>query len=206
MQLKEALSDIAEIRALLDKNQAYRGFRSLAIGISAVFVLAGSVVQLQYPDNLIQMPAKYLDIWLCVAVSSLLITAIEMIIRGRKSNEMSVWKMHGKVAIALLPSFVVGALVTATLVIESRTTMNVQNIWLLPGLWALIYSLGLFSCCNLLHRTTRWAACYYLLAGSLYLILNWTTREIHAWHMVVIFGVGQLLLAAILYWKVERRG
>ena len=35
MHLQDALSDIAEIRASLDRNQTYRGFRSMAIGVSA---------------------------------------------------------------------------------------------------------------------------------------------------------------------------
>ncbi len=206
MQLREALSDIAQIRSLLDRNQAYRGFRSIAIGISAVFVLMGSLVQLS--ADLAHSPSRYLDIWLCVALGSLMVTAVEMIVRGRKSNDTSVWKMHGKLAISILPCFVVGALLTATLVLDSKNPMHLvrDNLWLLPGSWALIYSLGLFACCNLLHRTTRIAAIYYLLAGCTYLLCNWKTHQISAWHMVAIFGVGQLVLAAILYWKVERHG
>lgn len=205
MQLREALSDIAQIRALLDRNQAYRGFRSVAIGISAGFVLLGSLVQLQ--SDLVHTPSRYLDIWLCVAVGSLAVTAVEMIVRGRKSNDWSVWKMHGKVAISILPSFVVGALITAALVLDSNNIMILvrTNMWILPGCWALIYSLGLFACCHLLHRTTRFAAFYYLIAGCLYLVLNWSAHEVRAWHMVAIFGVGQLILATILYWKVERQ-
>ena len=205
MQLKEALSDIAEIRALLDRNHSYRGFRSIAIGISALFVLIGGYVQLHFDLRL--NPSRYLDIWLFVAMGSLVITAVEMIVRGRISNEMAVWKMHGKVALSLLPSFLVGALVTAALVLESSSSAVDQgNFWLLPGVWALVYSLGLFAVCNLLHRTTRFAAVYFLIAGCVYLVLNWSTRHVEAWHMVAIFGVGQLLLAGILYWKVERRG
>lgn len=205
MQLREALSDIADIRALLDRNQSFRGFRSVAIGISALFVLAGSLVQLQF--DVVRNPGAYLDIWLFVALGSLMVTAIEMIVRGRISNDLGVWKMHGKVSLALAPSFLVGALVTAVLVLESKHSLVIlsrRNIWLLPGVWAMIYSLGLFSCCNLLHRTTRLAAIYFLVSGGLYLFLNWNVREVEAWHMIAIFGLGQFLLAGILFWKVER--
>ena len=204
MQLKEALSDIAEMRALLDRNQAYRGFRSIAIGLSALFVLIGGYCQLHYDLRI--NPSGYLDIWLCVAISSLIVTTIEMIVRGRISNDLGVWKMHGKVALSLTPSFVVGAIVTGVLVIQSRNdAVATENLWLLPGVWSLVYSLGLFAVCHLLHPTTRWAALYFLLTGCLYLILNWSQHNVEAWHMIAIFGVGQLLLAGILYWKVERR-
>ncbi len=206
MQLHEALSDIAEIKAVLDRNQSYRGFRSIAIGISAALVLLGAFVQLHY--DITRFPSRYLQVWLCVATASLAVTVVEMIVRGRISNDLVVWKMHGRVATSLAPSFFVGALVTAALVIDTRNTLTLSrdNVWLLPGVWALIYSLGLFNCCNLLHRTTRFAACYFLISGFLYLVLNWNYRVVEAWQMVAIFGVGQLLLAAILYWKVERVG
>ena len=206
MQLRDALSDIADIRAVLDRNQSIRGFRSIAIGVSAGFVLLGSFLQLHL--NVHNTPSLYLDIWLCVAIASLLITAVEMIVRGRRSNEFAVWKMHGRVIGSLMPSFLAGAIVTAALIIDLKSNefrFFRPNMWLLPGIWSLIYSLGLFSCCTLLHRATRWAAVYFFIAGCIYLWGNWSPRTVEAWHMVAIFGVGQSLLAAILYWKVERR-
>ena len=205
MQLRDALTDISEIRAAIDRNQTYRGFRSAAIGLSAVFVVLGGFAQLHF--DLQGDPSKYLDVWLCVALVSMLVTAVEMIVRGRISNDMAVWKMHGKVAITLMPSFLVGALVTAAVALETQRPLALvkeYNLWLLPALWSLIYSLGLFAVCKRLHRMTSIAAMYYLAAGCVYLIFNWTSREVAAWHMVTIFGIGQLLLAVILYWKVER--
>ena len=162
---------------------------------------------MQLHCDLHRFPSRYLDIWLCVAIGSLLVTAIEMIVRGRISNDMAVWKMHGSVATTLLPSFLVGALVTAALVVETKNVVVLEqnNLWLLPGLWAMVYSLGLFAVCNLLHRSTWYAASYFLIAGIVYLIFNWSARSVEAWHMIAIFGVGQLLLAIILYLKVERR-
>ncbi|MEM9413293.1 MAG: hypothetical protein AAGA30_19445 [Planctomycetota bacterium] len=206
MQLREALSDIAEIRAALDRTQTYRGFRSIAIGISALFVMSGAVVQLRI--DVTRRPGTYLNTWLCVALASLVVAVIEMIVRGRVSNDLAVWKMHGRVAMSLLPSFLVGALITAVVILDpyrSMVKLNYDNMWLLPGIWSMIYSLGLFASCNLLHRTTRFAALYYLVAGLLYFSLTWRERALEAWHMVAIFGVGQLILAAILFWKVERR-
>ena len=207
MQLRDALSDIADMKAVLDRNQPLRGFRSIAIGISAAFVLLGSFIQLHV--NLTDRPSYYLDIWLCVAIASLFMTAVEMIVRGRRSNEFAVWKMHGRVIGSLMPSFVAGAIITAALIIDfdakTKFSFCLRNMWLLPGVWSVIYSLGLFSCCKLFHRSTQVAAIYYLVAGCFYLWANWSTRIVDAWHMVAIFGVGQCLLAAILYWKVERR-
>ena len=207
MQLRDALSDIADMRAALDRNHSIRGFRSIAIGISAAFVLLGSFIQLHFDIN--SSPARYMDIWLCVAIASLAITLVEMIVRGRKSNEFAVWKMHGRVIGSLMPAFVAGAIVTAALIVNlddhSQIDFARPNFWMLPGVWALIYSLGLFSCSNVLHRATQAAAWYFLTAGCVYLWANWSHRTVEAWHMVAIFGVGQCLLAAILYWTVERR-
>ncbi len=210
MQLRQALSDIAEIRAKLDRAESYRGFRSVAIGLSSLFVMVGALVQdgafnPGWLEWRLKAPHGYLRIWLVVALASLVVTATEMLIRGWISGKRSTWRMHGKLMLLICPSFVAAAVLTAVICINRDvSSVSTDEFWLLPGLWSIVYGLGLVSCCLHLHRSTFLAANYYLVAGTLYFYLNWTARELAPWHMVAIFGVGQLLLGGLLYWNVER--
>lgn len=211
MQLRQALSDIAEIRQRMDQAENYRGFRSVAIGISGVFVLVGAIAQVQvknagWVQSTFGSKDGYLRIWLFVALASLVVTAAEMLLRGFISPRAGVWRMHRRLVFLLSPSLIVGAVLTAVICINRDVNDVATNqYWILPGMWAVVYGLGLVSCCLHLHRSTFWAATYYLMAGGVYFYLNWATRELAAWHMVAIFGFGQLLLGGLLYWHVERK-
>jgi hypothetical protein len=72
----------------------------------------------------------------------------------------------------------------------------------LPGLWAMVFGLGIFASRPYLPRTTGWVALYYLTAGALLLAL---TREASsAWEVGGTFALGQLGTAAALTWNRER--
>ncbi len=79
-----------------------------------------------------------------------------------------------------------------------------QSVWLLPGLWQIFYSLGIFASCRLLPRATFWVAVFYL--GSGLTVLAWPHAEtpLSPWAMGIPFGIGQLLAATVLYCTLER--
>jgi hypothetical protein len=93
-----------------------------------------------------------------------------------------------------LPCVAAGGLLTIVLVSRAPE--------LLPGLWALFFSLGIFASYRLLPRPTFYVAMYYLCAGTLCLTLG--PRALSPWVMGGTFGLGQLFAAAILYWTLER--
>ena len=92
-------------------------------------------------------------------------------------------------------------LVTVVLVRHSP-----QDIALLPGLWQVFFSLGVFASARLLPRPIFAIGGFYLCAGVTVLILSRGAVSLEPWCMGVPFGVGQLVSAAILYWTLERRG
>ena len=69
--------------------------------------------------------------------------------------------------------------------------------WMLPGLWQVIFSLGIFSSCRFLPRPMLAAGAWYMLTG-LFAITLGDTRALSPWTMGFAFGVGQLLVAGIL--------
>jgi hypothetical protein len=75
---------------------------------------------------------------------------------------------------------------------------------LLPGLWQVLFSLGVFASCRLLPRAVFAVGIWYLLCGAAVLALARGESALSPWAMGVPFGVGQLVTAAILYWNLER--
>jgi predicted membrane channel-forming protein YqfA (hemolysin III family) len=98
-----------------------------------------------------------------------------------------------------LPSIAAGALLTCALVRFAE-----ESLWMLPGLWAMLFSLGVFASCRLLPRATFWSGVYYLVAGFAALAFARDAAAFSPWAMVGTFGVGQLLTAGILYFTLER--
>jgi len=68
---------------------------------------------------------------------------------------------------------------------------------MLPGLWQVIFSLGIFSSCRFLPRPMIIAGVWYLLSGLGCIALG-DGRALAPWTMGLGYGAGQLLVAAIL--------
>jgi hypothetical protein len=69
---------------------------------------------------------------------------------------------------------------------------------MLPGLWEIIFSLGIFASCRFLPRPMFAVGLWYLVSGLACLALESGPQTLSPWSMGVPFGVGQLLVAAVL--------
>jgi hypothetical protein len=99
-----------------------------------------------------------------------------------------------------LPSVVAGGLVTFVLFQQVPSAL-----WMLPGLWSMFFSLGIFASYRLLPRATFWIGVFYMTAGVLCLLWARNDFAFSPWAMGVPFGLGQFVSAAILYWTLERK-
>ena len=68
---------------------------------------------------------------------------------------------------------------------------------MLPGLWQIVFSLGVFSSCRFLPRPMLAAGAWYLATGLACIALA-GNRALSPWAMAVPYGVGQLLVAGVL--------
>ena len=75
---------------------------------------------------------------------------------------------------------------------------------MLPGLWQVVYSLGIFASCRLLPRPTFWVAVFYLASGLAVLAAARGARRSRRGRWALPFGAGQFLAAAVLYCTLER--
>jgi hypothetical protein len=198
MELREALSQITEIRQQMARAELFRGYRSLTVGFSGVLALTAAALQpcLVEPESQLR---DFLVLWLLVASASLLTAAVQLWRRVRLANSRLARQATLLAAEQFLPSLFVGAVVTLCV---SRYAADAA--WMLPGLWSLIYSLGIFASYRLLPRQVAWVGWYYVAAGAACLIWGGGANAFSSWQMALTFGGGQLFGAAVLYWTLER--
>jgi hypothetical protein len=70
---------------------------------------------------------------------------------------------------------------------------------MLPGLWQVVFSLGLFASRRCLPSAIGLAGAWYLASGLACLAAGDGAQALAPWLMGLPFGVGQLLIAAIVY-------
>ena len=73
---------------------------------------------------------------------------------------------------------------------------------MLPGLWQIVFSLGIFASCRSLPRPMFAAGVWYLATGLASLAFANGAHAYSPWSMAVPYGIGQLFIAAVLYWSV----
>jgi hypothetical protein len=200
VELHEALSHIAEIRTRVAATQRFRGYRAVPVATSGVLAVIAAAAQpwvLAKPgDNLI----GYLGLWVAAAVLGAAASASGILLRYRAGADSPLARELTRLAVGqFAPCVAAGALVTLVIV---RHAPDVG--WVLPGLWQVLFSLGVFASCRLLPRAIVGVGAFYLLAGAFNLTHGPGDAAFSPWVMGVPFGVGQLCVAAILYWNLER--
>jgi hypothetical protein len=199
MELHEALTQITEIRSQLARTEVFRGYRAMPVAFSGgVAILAAVIQAASIADPRAQVGA-YLALWVGAAVVSALAAGLEMIIRARNAATSVTRELTWLAIEQFCPCLVAGALLTVVLVRAVPDSM-----WLLPGLWQIVYALGIFASCRLLPRPTFWVAVFYLGTGLWVLSLGPEDAALSPWAMGLPFGAGQMLAAAVLYRTLER--
>lgn len=197
MDLHEALTQIAEIRHQMARTEVFRGYRAMPVaftGLLALLAALGQQVLIHDPHHAM---VPYLALWIGAAIVSACMSGLGIVARRRFSA--SPWSRE-TTRLALeqfAPCLLAGGLMTAVLA-HSRP----ECLSLLPGLWQILFGLGVFASCRLLPRATWSVAAFYLASGLVCLSLG--ESALSPWAMGIPFGVGQLLAAAILYWNLER--
>ena len=116
-----------------------------------------------------------------------------MITRSRRLHSSLAPEMIWTAVEQLVPAAVAGILITLVLLREAPETL-----WMLPGLWQVLFALGVFACVRLLPRATFTIAVWYLFAGLAGLVVGKGTHALSPWLMALPFGIGQLAAAGVL--------
>jgi len=192
--LYKALAEIDAIRGQMARAAKFRGYGPATLAATGALALVSAAAQSYWLKNPARETGVYLAIWISTAALSVIIIGIETIRRAQRVHLGLAKEMLHSATEQFLPAIVGGLLLTVVLVRYAP-----QSLWMLPGLWQVLFSLGVFSSCQFLPRPMFAVGVWYLAAGLTCLALGSGEWAFSPWAMGVPFGVGQLLVAAVLY-------
>jgi hypothetical protein len=194
IDLDKALADISAIRSQMARGTEFAGYGPLTVAVTGLLALAAGAVQAIFLPVPATDPFAYLALWTVTAAVSVVLTGSEMVARSRRIHSGLADEMIHAATEQFIPAGVAGALLTFVLF-----RFAPQSLWMLPGLWQLIFSLGLFASCRSLPRPIFAVAVWYLGTGLTTLALANGEHGFSPYAMALPFGIGQLFMAAILY-------
>ncbi|MGH9519222.1 MAG: hypothetical protein ACRD2D_06210 [Terriglobales bacterium] len=192
-RLSNALLDLAAIRGQMARTGEFRGYGPLALAATAVVALGAAALQPRVVALPLRTPNLYAQWWSAVALLAAALIAAEAVVRARRLHAGLADAMLRSAAAQFLPAAVAGLLLTPVL-LRARP----EAAALLPGLWQILFSLGVFATCRMLPRALLLVAVWYLATGLL--TLASADAGLAPWMMGVPFAAGQSL-AAVLLWK-----
>jgi hypothetical protein len=197
--LHKALGDINSIRRQMARSTEFHGYGPATLAATGLLaILAAGAQALWLPDPANHIPA-YLSIWISTAILSAGLIAVQTVTRTNRVHSGMADEMIRMAVEQFLPSVGAGALLTIVLALSVPSAL-----WMLPGLWQVIFSLGVFSSCRFLPRPIVAAGAWYLLSGLTCIALA-DSRAFSPWAMGIPYGAGQLLVAGILFFTSKER-
>ncbi len=192
--LDKALADIAAIRTQMARGTEFRGYGPLTVAATGLLAFLAAGLQVLWVPDPLNDVLKYIALWVAAAAMSVVLIGIEMVARSRQIHSGLADEMIYAATEQFIPAGVTGALLTVVLY-----QFAPQCLWMLPGLWQLIFGLGFFSSCRSLPRPMFAVGTWYLALGLSNLAFAGGVNALSPWAMAAPFGIGQLLMAGILY-------
>lgn len=192
--LDKALADILAIRSQIAAGTAFHGYGPITMAVTGGLALATATGQSLLLDNPTRHPIEFFVTWAVTAVISLGIIGMEMRARSRRHHSGLEDAMIQQAIEQFLPSGAAGAVLGFMLF-----KFAPEALWMLPGLWQVLISIGTFASVRSLPRTVAIAGAWYFVAGFGVLVIASQDHSLSPWLMGVPFAVGQLLMAAILH-------
>lgn len=196
-ELRQALDDISAIRSQVARGTQFRGYGPLSIASSGILAMLVAAAESRWGAAAPHLNV-FLAIWISTAAVAIFLSALETIFRVQRVHSGLALEMIQAAVEQFLPCMVVGLLLTVVLM-----QIASQDSWMLPGLWAVIFSLGVFASCRFLPRQMFAVGAWYLAAGLVSLLVAAGHHALLPWAMGLPFGIGQLLVAAVLQFGFE---
>lgn len=192
--LDKALADIGMIRSQIAAGTAFRGYGPATMAATGAVALITAVVQAWWLDDPTDQPLIFFLGWGAAAALSGLMIWIEMRARSRRHHSGLADAMIHQAIEQFLPAGVAGVLLAVVM-----WKFAPETLWLLPGLWQILVSLGIFASVRSLPRTVALAGAWYFVSGFVIVVLASHSHGLSPWTMGLPFVVGQSVMAGILH-------
>lgn len=191
--LDRALAEIDAIKNQLAQGEKFHGLGPTAFAATAVLAVLAAIAQGLWLPLATQHMQTFLALWITVAAVSAGVVGFEMKDRTRRLHSHLADEMIAAAVTQFVPAAVAAALLTAVI-----TVFAPQCLWMAPGLWQIAFGIGIFASCRFLPRWMVLVGGWYLATGLACVALAQGHHALSPWSMGLPFGVGQMLVAAVL--------
>lgn len=198
MDLRDALDQLDDIHGQMARTEVYRGYRAVPMaGVGVLGIVAGF-----FQERILgpHPGVGFVIYWSAVAAVGLLQATAWAVYSYFRTDSPAARVRTRRVLAQMLAALLAGLVATVAMLRADPAMLP----WL-PGLWALFFCVGAFASRPYLPRGVLGVGLYYLAAGATLLDLAPSGASLGPWAMPLSFGVGQLLMAGILYLDLERK-
>jgi hypothetical protein len=196
--LNQALTDIRSIRRQVAQTTEFRGYGPATLFATAIIALLTGIVQAHWLPDPAAHPAQYIGLWLSTGVVCAALIATQMQTRANRLHSGMADEMIRMAVAQFLPAAIAGVVLPFVL---QHVTMNV--VWMLPGLWQIIFSLGVFASCRCLPRLMNLVGVWFLVSGLACISLG-DTRSLSPLAMSGAYTFGMAFVGAIHYFSFKK--
>jgi hypothetical protein len=197
-ELNRALADILEIRAQIAAGTAFKGYGPTTVALTGIIGFAAATTQSLWPNLFAYSAQAFVIFWLVTGGVCTAAICLEMQGRSRRLHSHLADTLINQALEQLFPA------ATASLFLPLfMIRFAAHSLWMMPGLWQLFVSLGVFASIRNLPRKMALGGVWYFLSGFICLILASNSHTLSPWLMGIPFLGGQLLMAAALFLSAE---
>ena len=196
--LNRALLDIRDIRRQVAQTTEFRGYGPLTLSGTGLMATLAGMAQSHWLSEPSSHSAEYVALWLTTAVCSAALIATQMLRRAHRLHSGVADEMVRMAVAQFLPAGIAGAILPMVLL---HVTPYV--FWMLPGLWQIIFSLGVFSSSRSLPRSILLVGAWFLCTGFA-CILCGDARALTPVMMSGPYTVGMACVAGIHYLSAKK--
>jgi hypothetical protein len=191
--LHQALTDIRDIRRQVADTTEFRGYGPLTLSATAVFALLAGVAQSRWVPEPATHTAQYVALWLSTGILSAALIVTQMLTRANRLHSGMADEMIHMAVAQFLPAGIVGIVLPFVLLHAGSGVF-----WMLPGLWEIVFGLGVFASRRCLPRPLVFAGVWFLLCGLACVTIG-GTRALAPAMMSCPFAFGMGFVALVHY-------
>jgi hypothetical protein len=201
MRVTDALGQIAQIHDHLARAEQYRGFHPIEVAATGLIGLAAAFAQrwLLPGPGLYDLALFWAGYWLVVAAIAGGVGVGPAVSAYLYHEDVFARRRTRRLAGQFLPCVVAGLCVTMAVIRGGG-----DAAYLLPGIWSLLFGLGVFAARPFLPRSIGWVGLFYVVAGAALLARPVKQLDAAGWLVGGVFLFGQGATALVLHRNQER--
>ena len=195
MHLRNALDQLDQIHDQITRSEVYRGFHVPSVALIGILAFIAAAAQQFIP--VAATPKGFVVYWVVIAgLCGLIGTATAVHLYSTREDAFARRRTR-RVLAQFSPCILAGA--TITIAVAHMP----EFVALLPGLWGMIFGLGMISARPFLPPGIGLIGLSYVTAGAGLLLKATPKDDPSGWAVGFVFGLGHLFTAVVLWREKE---